>query len=83
MTKLLMKCGHVANGVKLVDRKRIPCCIICGCTEPSKSQMNLTNREAICADCHNKTKSKADLPFFKYRPDQKYDSYYDGCYGWD
>lgn len=27
--------------------------------------------------------SSTDLPFFKHRPDQQYDYYFCGCFGWD
>ncbi|MFT8825188.1 MAG: hypothetical protein ABF536_04065 [Liquorilactobacillus mali] len=83
---IIMKCGHTANGFKIVDGKEIPCCIICECTEPSEDQTmvkKLDGREAMCNYCGHKTQSKIDLPFFKYKLNEKYDEYYDGCFGWD
>lgn len=43
----------------------------------------LENREAKCTECGHKTQSRADLPFFEYLPNEEYDKYYDGCFGWD
>lgn len=58
----------------------------------------LKGREAICTHAderhldqsHGKeravtkvVKSEVGLPFFKYLPDEPYDRYYCGCWGWD
>lgn len=44
----------------------------------------LEGRMARCTyNCGSKTQSKWELPFFKYQPDNEYDSYYCGCFGWD
>ena len=43
----------------------------------------LDGRTARCADCGSLEPSAPSLPFFMYRPDYAYDSYYCGCYGWD
>ena len=43
----------------------------------------LDGRTARCADCGSLEPSAPSLPFFMYRPDNAYDSYYCGCYGWD
>ncbi len=44
-------------------------------------------REAICCyigkSIHGKVESDPALPFFEAKPDQEYDLYYCGCYGWD
>ena len=87
----LMKCGHIALGTK--DGK--PVCPICyginsgaeevvqvidETKEPTKG---LEGRYARCNDCGKLTPSRWNLPFFEYRPNEEYDSYYDGCYGWD
>lgn len=85
MSKILMKCGHIANAVT-TDGK--PCCAICyGITQdaviPAEKQPDLTHRKAKCAYCGRITESREDLPFFSYRPGHEYDSYYCGCGGWD
>lgn len=36
-----------------------------------------------CYRCGSMESSKPSLPFFEYRPDKEYDSYYCGCFGWD
>ena len=66
--KVLMECGHVANGV---DEDNNPVCVIClgihpGATIP-KGVPDLKNRKAVCTDCRRTTKSSLDLPFFEYR----------------
>lgn len=49
---------------------------------------NVAVRKAICTD-HNPgwdntpTKSHTKLFLLRIRPEQEYDSYYCGCYGWD
>lgn len=46
-------------------------------------------RNNECDDCRGKSKcecqkpSSVDLAFFKYQPDEEFDSYYCGCIGWD
>lgn len=81
---VLMECGHANNALKLgAGGEKIPCCIICGCTKISDKQIDLTSRQAKCNECGSVAKSDLSLPFFKYIPNNKYDSYYDGCYGWD
>jgi hypothetical protein len=83
MKNIVMKCGHTANAVKLVKGEEVPCCVICDCIEPCEKSTNLDNREARCTYCGHKVKSDINLPFFEYRPNDKYDKYYDGCFGWD
>jgi hypothetical protein len=81
--KVLMKCGHAANAT--CDGK--PACAICACTEVADTIPDLTGRKARCGyygtHCHSETPSSMKLPFFEYRPDKEYDTYYCGCYGWD
>lgn len=36
-----------------------------------------------CYGCGSYDNSRPSLPFFEYRPDREYDTYYCGCYGWD
>jgi len=43
----------------------------------------LEGRIAKCQDCGEREPSRPSLPFFWYRPDKDFDSYYCGCYGWD
>jgi len=43
-------------------------------------------RKARCTyfrGCGGEQPSANPLPFFRPRPDAKFDSYYCGCYGWD
>lgn len=79
MEKLLMKCGHTANAETSTGQ---PCCIICGCTE-IMPKPDLTGRKARCSFCGKEVDSNYNLPFFEYRKDKDYDSYYCGCGGWD
>lgn len=78
--KTLMKCGHVANG-KTFDGK--PICVICNCVEAAETKPNPDGRKAKCYWCGKEVESSFNLPFFKFRPEQEYDSYYCGCGGWD
>lgn len=76
--KTLMKCGHTAQSEKG--------CVICfglgvGATEVAEDQ-RLANRLAHCTECDNTIRSHMGLAFFRYLPDQKFDSYYCGCNGW-
>lgn len=93
MSKYLMKCGHVSNSTTF-DGK--PACAICIGTNPNaliidhevKNDEGLEGRFAICIDSKNGSEksirpSKWTLPFFEYRPNEKYDYYYDGSWGWD
>ena len=83
MKRYLMTCGHVDNAT--CEGK--PACAICDCTEvkavldsPTKG---LEGRVCICNYCKKVRPSAWDLPFFEYRPDEKYDTAYDGCWGWN
>lgn len=79
---VLMKCGHTAQG----KENGKPCCVICF---PKKEafeiveEFDLKNRIAKCCYCNKETKSDLNLPFFEYKPNEKFDEYYCGCYGWD
>ncbi len=82
--KVLMKCGHSANAMKQVAvDDAIPCCVICDCDEIDWNAPSLEDRKAKCIYCNNMEDSKYSLPFFKHKPNDKYDEYYCGCYGWD
>lgn len=76
---ILMECGHSANAI--CNNK--PCCAICSCFNEATTRPNLEGRKAQCSDCGKIVDSSINLPFFKYRPDRKFDSYYCGCEGWD
>jgi len=45
----------------------------------------IDGRTAKCCyrSCDSTAQSGYDLPFFKYKPDEPYDEYYCGCWGWD
>lgn len=85
----LMKCGHVAQAK---DGKGNPCCAICAGINPDGMIVDrecsgtdgLEGRTARCGyGAHADVPSKWELPFFEYRPDKPFDSYYCGCKGWD
>ena len=80
-----MKCGHIGYG-ETTDGK--PYCVICDCTEIKEECPDLTGRKAKCSCCYKITESSFGLPFFSQRKDyneneNKYDSYYCGCEGFD
>lgn len=83
-----MKCGHVANAL---DENKLPVCAICigikdGATTVEKvcsGTFVLEERTAKCVYGDKFTESTWGLPFFEYCPEEKYDKYYCGCYGWD
>lgn len=85
MDSPLMKCGHTANAVS----NGKPCCAICfgideGATEIADTVPDLTGRKAKCFyGCGKIADSSYSLPFFEYKPNSEYDSYYCGCEGWD
>ena len=78
--KPLMKCGHTANA-ETSDGK--PCCVICACFELAEKQPSLQGRKAKCSYCGKIVDSNYNLPFFEYKQEQEYDSYYCGCRGWE
>lgn len=79
--KLVMECGHTANGESLDGE---PVCAICMCTDIDENiKVDLHGRKAKCSECGKIVDSKFGLPFFQYRGDEEYDSYYCGCEGWD
>ena len=84
MGEVMMKCGHAANAV---DKDGNPCCAICAGYTPdafiaADTMPDLTGRKARCS-CGKIVESNVNLPFFEYRPNAEYDSYYCGCWGWD
>lgn len=79
MDKVLMKCGHLSNAT--LNGK--PYCIICECSEVAEEKPSLEGRKARCWSCGRIEDSSYNLPFFTHRPNSIYDSFYDGCNGWD
>lgn len=79
MNNVLMKCGHTANA----ESNGKPCCVICDCFEIDENKPDLTGRKARCSYCGKQVDSNFNLPFFEYKPNELFDSYYDGCFGWD
>jgi len=79
-----MKCGHVSQGL---DRDGNYACKLCYPRPDSliivKEMPSLEGRKAKCSDCGKIVESSYDLPFFKYRNGEKFDSYYCGCCGWN
>jgi len=84
-----MKCGHTANAVKENGK---PVCVICAGITPdaeiiSEEIPDLTDRKARCTyyggKYHSEALSKLRLPFFEYKPDNEFDEYYCGCFGWN
>lgn len=72
--------------------------IVDGAYEIDPNPPTLEGREAICTHAeaerldrdHGKyrvasraVKSETNLPLFKHLPDEPYDRYYCGCWGWD
>lgn len=77
-----MACGH-NNNARLYGTDE-PCCAIDGCKEIMKDQPDLSKRLAKCPECNSSpVPSRPSLAFFEYRPEREFDSYYDGCFGWD
>ncbi len=81
------------------DGNSKPICAICaGVTSDAeiverecKGTDGLEGRKAKCLysspkrgyTCKGIIPSEWELPFFEYCPDEEYDSYYCGCWGWD
>ncbi len=82
----LMKCGHVANMKDLYDN---PICGLCHelnddaykVEKECVGSTELKGRKAKCIYGDSETKSKWNLPLFRYCPDEEFDEYYCGCYG--
>lgn len=80
----MMKCGCVAQGTVNLgpNRSMVPGCLIHSCIEEMPVP-DLTGRTAKCAYGGNEVPSNPELPFFEYKPEEKHDKYYCGCFGWD
>lgn len=92
LNKYIMKCGHTSNSyITMSDGTHKPVCLICDCMdilrEVTAPTDGLDDRMAICTQhkygISKPVQSNWSLPFFQYRPDHKYDSYYCGCWGWN
>lgn len=82
--KILMTCGHTANGYKVIGNRRIPCCVICDCDKIAQQTFVVNSSRLMkCRSCGRVVESNQDAAFFKFQPDEEYDSYYCGCDGWD
>lgn len=88
--KPIMMCGHAANAIDLKTGNPV-CCICIGIGVGNAAETinanapDLSGRTAKCYEC-NETKPSTlngSLAFFKHRPNEKHDSYYSGCKGWD
>lgn len=91
----LMACGHTANSTTERNGVKIPTCFICagivdGYDVVVDMKPSLEGRMALCVDRHGRdgkghtpVPSRWNMAFFEYRPDQEYDQFYCGCWGWD
>lgn len=87
--KVMMKCGHAANGETLPER--LPVCVICVGLNAGANQVaefpDLENRRARCtyygSKCQSEIESSLDLAFFELRPEKEFDEFYCGCWGWN
>lgn len=82
---VMMGCGCAATGN---DKDGNPICVVHIGLHPGWNTVvetpDLAGRYAKCCyGDHGKVKSTINLPFFEYKPDQEFDRYYCGCYGWD
>jgi len=82
MASKMMTCGHAANAKRWAEGTWVDCCGICSCVEVAETP-DLTGRVAKCSYGGKPVPSSTDLAFFKHRPDQEFDEYYCGCFGWD
>jgi len=90
----MMSCGHAANSEGTpAGGTRGPACAICSEFVVAPAQPNLEGRAAKCAYDNPRSKkvhtdrqrvpSSLSLAFFSWQPDEEFDEYYCGCYGWD
>lgn len=77
----LMACGCSNSGA--YDQEHNPICTTHQEREPMGKMPKLLGRTAKCIYCKNTEPSKAGLAFFVYKKNEKQDSFYCGCYGWD
>jgi len=84
MSRVLLKCGHADNAIRIMpDGTRVPSCAICACEEQVVIP-DLSTRQAKCSyGMHAIRTSNMHLAFFEHRPQYEYDEYYCGCHGWE
>ncbi len=81
MINPIMTCGHAANAK---NREGELACAICGSTEVSTTEPDLSGRQARCSCGRTAgSENREFLAFFSYRPGKDFDEYYCGCWGWD
>lgn len=92
----MMRCGHAANAHRNhADGTKTPVCAMClgigdlGGDEVMPERPSLEGREMKCTYLrtrngreHTPMPSRWNAAFFEHRPDDDYDRYYCGCYGW-
>lgn len=92
----LMECGHSAQGV---DDNGNPVCVVCVGIDPGARMVHtdppdLSSRLMRCSylrgqngqPCDARTNprpSDTRAAFFAHKPDQEFDEFYCGCWGWD
>ncbi len=88
----MMLCGHAANAV---GPDGAPSCAICimldpGATVVDSNPPDFSGRQMLCSyrvkrngDNHVPVPSDPSRAFFEHKPDEEYDRYYCGCWGWD
>lgn len=84
--EVYLACGCLSNAI---DQDNNPACSTHdGLMDTSPAELpDLMDRKAVCTQHKFTPKKVVDsvitLPFFQYRPDMQFDSYYCGCWGWD
>ena len=82
----VMACGHVSGALYTTEEgAKIPVCPVCIKINPkgAKEIVSLKGRAARCHVCKNWQPSTPTLFDFKYDATSEFDSFYDGCMGWD
>lgn len=51
--------------------------------EPYNKMAIHNAKSAQCLYCSKTTESHPSLPFWEHKPNDEYDKYYCGCFGWD
>lgn len=85
---VMMKCGCNSNATTVRNGKTIPCCAICcgikeGWDEVDTNAPSLDGRKAKCFSCDRVVDSSLKLAFFRACPNEPFDQFYCGCWGWD
>jgi hypothetical protein len=79
----LMKCGCSASSKIKIDGCWVDACGTHNCTEKVENPPSLNGRKAKCGYGDTVVNSNYNLAFFKHSPNEEYDTFYCGCYGWD